>query len=262
MLNKEQKQEAEKMAGKIAPLFKEAAKLAGVWIKTYKARRYTEQVAIFWQYVGTDSEGKYCEDVGEEERNKARQTKAESRRTWSDILYAKYAEQSTAENNERAALANYINYLYFICENVGEMLRPYAWEIYQQKGDTFKQWAEILNTAQTLTEYTARRVYISIYLDSIFSDSICLDIHTNGAGACGAFSHIYKYYKPDTSEPREIAKPCKMTGKQWADRLAKLKQYEEKAREIQREQWRKARAWGMLDACELLDSPTTKKARR
>lgn len=62
-------------------------------------------------------------------------------------------------------------------------------------------------------------------------------------------------------EAEEIVKPCKMTGKQWGDRLAKLEQYERKAREIQREQWQKARAWGMLDACELLDSPRTTKAR-
>ena len=262
MLNKETKTRAEKMAQNFAPLFKEAARLADKWAKTRKEWKQAEEVARFWQYVGTASEGQYCDTVSEAEKEEARATKTRDRKEWNDKLYIKYKEESDSENNERAARANYINYLYYMCEIMGEALRPFACEIYKQRGDTFRQFAEIINTAQTLTEYTARKVNYYIYLDCVFSDSICLKICANGGGACGACSHIYQYYKTESpSEPQPVEKPQPMTGKQWAQRLAVLEAYEEKARNLQREQWKKARAWGMLDACELLDSPRTTKAR-
>ena len=262
MLNKETKTRAEKMAQNFAPLFKEAAKLADKWGKAYKESKQAHQVAAFWQYVGTASEGHYCETVSEAEKEEARTTKARDRKEWSDKLFKKYIEESEKENSERAANANYMNYLYYMCEIMGEALRPIACDIYKQRGDTFQQFADIINTAQTLTEYTARKVKYYIYIDCVFSDEICLKICANGGGACGAYSHIYRYYKTENpSDPESVEKPHTMTGNQWAQRLAALKQYEEKARNLQREQWKKARAWGMLDACELLDSPRTTKAR-
>ena len=196
------------------------------------------------------------------EKQQARETKKD-RKAWNDALCIKYQEEQTAEDNERAAWLNYINYLYYICEVVGEKLKPYAAEIYKQRGETFKEWAGIISPKQP-KEYTARNLSTYLYINCVFDDSICIDIHTNGAGACGACSSIYRYYKKDTttqSEQETPKEPRPMTGKQYAARLAAINAYYEKARQLMNEQHKKAKEWGLLSAVEWLTYPKTEKAR-
>lgn len=259
MLNKEQRQQAEKMAAELAPLYEKAAKLAEKWIRVSKFRRQCEDAARFWQYVGTGSEWAHGETMTEEEKNEARKTK-ESPQAWRDALYIKYEREHQAQQSENAARLNYLNYLYYICEVVADKLRPYAWKIYNTRGDTFKEWAEIISP-KTCHEYSPRQIYTSIYINSCFSDSICLDIHTNGGGACGAFTSLYSYYKEENPTPRQTHEPKAMTGKQYAQRMAAIDSYYEQARRLVIEQRKKAQEWGLMYAAEVLTYPTKEKAR-
>ena len=145
---------------------------------------------------------------------------------------------------------------------IAETLRPYAWEIYNTRGDTFKEWGEII-TPKEPKEWTPRTLYASIYIDSVFNDTLCLRVHAWGAGACGVDAKIYNYYgkNPERNHPKEPKEPQKMTANQYAERVQKVKAYETKAQQLRVEQWRKAKEWGLLDACQLLKYPETEKAR-
>ena len=146
---------------------------------------------------------------------------------------------------------------------MGEKLKPYAAEIYKQRGETFKEWAEIISPKEP-KEYTARKISTHLYINCVFDDSICIDIHTNGAGACGAYSSSYRYYKKDPatqSEQETPKEPRPMTGKQYAARMAAVNAYYEKARQLMSEQHKKAKDWGLLSAVEWLTYPKTEKAR-
>jgi len=262
MLNKEQKQKAEQVRQHLAPLFAKASKLAGEWIKARQEESKAEQLARFWQYVGTGSEWAHRENIPEEEQEKARTTKATSSKEWAQELDRLYKIEEEKETQERARYFNLTNYLYYICEMIAETIRPYAWEIHNTRGDTFKEWAEII-TPKEPKEWTPRTLYTSIYIDSVFCDSFCLNVRAWGAGACGVDAKIYKYYYKNTEKnrPEQPKEPKKMTAKQYAERVQKLKDYETKAQQLRAEQWKKAKEWGLLDACELLKYPQTEKAR-
>lgn len=264
MLNKQQKAQAEEMRQELAPLYKRAANLADKWIKANQIRRRFEDVATFWLYVGTGEEWKHGGTMTEAEKEQARNAKAD-RRAWHRELESIGNYETQAQNNERAAWFNYLNYLYYICDVVALKLAPLASALYNQRGDTFKEWAEIISP-KAPKEYTARTVWTSIYLNHIFTDSIALDIHTNAGGACGAYSHKIRYYKLNEETPEEWKatpkEPQPMTGKQYADRLHKLGQYVKKAKEIQAEQRQKGAEWGLLGACEFLTYPTTETVRK
>ena len=262
MLNKEQKQKAEQVRQHLAPLFAKASKLAGEWIKAQQEESQADKLARYWQYVGTASEWAHRDYIPEEEQERAKTTKATSSREWAQELEKLYKIENEKETQERARFYNLTNYLYYICEMIAETLRPYAWEVYNTRGDTFKEWAEII-TPKEPKEWTPRTLYTSIYIDSVFCDSFCLNVHAWGAGACGVDAKIYKYYYKNTEKnrPEQPKEPQKMTAKQYAERLQKLKDYETKAQELRGEQWKKAKEWGLLDACELLKYPQTEKAR-
>lgn len=262
MLNKEQKQKAEQVRQQLAPLFAKASKLAGEWIKARQEESKAEHLARFWQYVGTVSEWAHRENIPEEEQEKARTTKATSPKEWAQELNRLYKTENEKETQERVRYFNLKNYLYYICEMIAETIRPYAWEIYSTRGSTFKEWAEII-TPKEPKEWTPRTLYASIYIDSVFCDSFRLNINTWGAGACGLDAKIYKYYdkKPEENRAEQPQEPRKMTAKQYAERVQKLKDYETKAQQLRAEQWEKAKAWGLLDACALLKYPQTEKAR-
>lgn len=261
MLNKKQKEQAEKMGAELAPLFKRAANLSKVWQSKAKEERIAEQVARVWQYRGHDL--RYCESLNDtekqEEATKAAQTYEEDRRAWHEELEKKYKNQSNKENEERAAYFNFLNYLYYICELVAEKLRPYAYEILQTRGDTFKEWAYII---QPKREPKYNPIYLNIYLNNVYSDSFCLDFHCWGS-AGGKGASIYYYYKKRTGEePKELTKkPQLMTGQQYAKRKATIESYTNKAENLRAEQVRKAKGWGLLDACEILKYPQTEKYR-
>lgn len=260
MLRKEQRQQAENMRAELAPIYKKAANLAKVWQKKAKEERTAESLARVWQYRGQDL--RYCENLPEtqkqEEATKAAKTYEESRRAWHEELEKKYKDQSAAENSERAAYYNYLNYLYYICELVADKLRPFAWDIFQTRGDTFKEWAEIIQPERA-PNYNP--VYVSLYLDHIFGDSFCLDVHAWGSlGGKGARVHFY--YKKKPEEPSQNTKePRPMTADQYKKRKITLESYTSKAEKLRAEQVAKAKEWGMLDACEVLKYPQTEKAR-
>ena len=262
MLTKQQKQKAEEVRQQLAPLFAKASKLAGEWIKAKDKERNAYKIAQFWQYVETGTEWAHREGVPEDEQEQARTTKNANLRAWHEELEKRYKSESEAEKVERAAYYNLINYCYYIAEMVAETLRPYAWEVYQTRGDTLKEWAEII-TPKEPKEWTPRTLYASIYFDSLFSDSMSLYISIWGAGACGVSAKIWKIYKknPQQDKAENPQEPQKMTAKQYADRVQKLKDYETKAQQVRAEQWKKAKEWGLLDACELLKYPQTEKAR-
>ena len=262
MLKKENKQQAEQVRQQLAPLFAKASKLANIWIKAKQEESQADRVAQFWQYVGTGSEWAHRETIPQDEQERARTTKQNNKREWVQELDRLYLVKHEKETHERACFFNFKNYLYFICEMIAETLRPIAWEIYNTRGDTFKEWADII-TPKEPKEWTPRTLYTSIYIDAVFSDGFCLKVHIWGAGACGVDAVIYRYYdkNPEKHHPEQPKEPKKMTAKQYAERLQKLKDYETKAQEVRREQWAKAKEWGMLDSCELLKYPQTEKAR-
>ena len=262
MLNKEQRTQAEQMGRELAPLYAAASRLAEKWMKAYKENRRAYDAAKFWQYVGTSAEWQNGETMTEEQKEQARAAK-KNPEEWHRGWLAKLYEEQAASDNEQAARLNYLNYLYYICEVVGEKLKPYAAEIYNQRGETFKEWAEIISPKEP-KEYTARKITTYLYIDCVFDDSFCVEIHTNGGGACGAYSSINRYYKKDRaaqSEPTQPAEPKPMTGKQYAQRMAAVNAYFEKARQLMDEQHKKAKEWGLLSAVEWLRFPTTEKAR-
>lgn len=260
MLNKEQRQQAEKMGQELAPTFAKCSKLAKIWIAKNQERRQAHEVAGFWQWVGTGSEWTH-ESISEEEKEQARAAK-KNPHEWAEGLDLRYKIESEKETAERAAWFNYRNYLYYICELVAEKLRPFASNLYNTRGEPFKEWAEIISPKEP-KDYTPARLYVNLYLNAVFDESFCLDIHTNGGGACGASSKSYAYYKKNNATEGELnpKEPQPMTAKQYAQRLAIVKGYEQKAQELQREQIAKAKAWGLLDACELLRYPSTEKYR-
>lgn len=263
MLNKEQRQQAENMRAELVPMFAKASNLAKVWEKKAAAYRIAASIARVWQYKGEDL--RYCENLPEtqkkQEAQEAARTYQESRQEWHEKLYKKYQNQSATENQERAAWFNYLNYLYFICETVADKLRPYAADIFKTRGESFKQWAEIIQPKRS-AEYSPKNIYISIYIDSIFSDSFCLNVETWGAGA-GRCAKTYAYYKKETPTTWEnkAKEPHTMTANQYAKRCAILESYQEKAKALYNEQREKAKAWGLLDACNFLKYPTTEKYR-
>lgn len=263
MLNKETKQQAEQMRERLAPLFARASKLADVWAKKESERAAAERLARYWQYVGTGTEWAHADHLTEEQKQEAKESK-KSPREWAQKLEALYFAEDQKEKEERAARYNFKNYLYYICEIIGEELKPLALIIRNQKGDTFHQFAEILNyRPDAPKDYHPHTLSVAIYKDCDFTNSFCLNVSIYARGACGFDAKSYRYYDKDREprEKKEVKAPKMMNAKQYTERMAKLKAYTKKAEELREEQHRKAKEWGMLDAVELLKYPQTEKAR-
>lgn len=263
MLTKELKQKAETIRQELAPKFRKAGKLADIWAKSSKESRHADDVARFWLYVGTDSEWTAGDTMTEKEKEEARTAKREkpnSRNAWHEKIETIYKKETDARNNERAAWFNYKNYLYYICECLGALVDPIAWQINNTRGAHFADLCDIINPT-TPKDYHPHTVTTHIYISSIWNDSISAEIHASGGGACGANAKIYYYFAKAETKTKEPKEPQKMTTAQYVKHLAALKQYEEKAKELYNEQHKKAKEWGMLDACELLKYPDTERQR-
>lgn len=259
MLNKENTKKAEAIRDYLAPLFARASKLADTWQLMAKAQRLARDRAYFWQYAGAQGGNPYGETLTEQEKEEARQLRATNPKEWHNKLYNIYNELTHAENTERAHWFNFSNYCRYIGQEIAEQLRPMVWEFIDRQG--LKTFAEII-TPTTPNDYKAHTLRALVSVEFIYSDSICLIITVYGGGACGAWFSDWFYFRKDKQEPQKLTPPQTMTGKQYAERLAKIRAYEGKAKAIQKEQRQKAKEWGMLDACELLESPRVAKYRK
>lgn len=258
MLNKENTKKAEQVRDQLAPLFAHASKLADLWSQSATTYRKARDRAFFWLYVGSQGGNPYGETLTEEEKNTARELRANNPKEWHTRSDAIFEEEHHAETQERARWFNFSNYCRYIGEVLGELLRPFVWDILDKKG--LETLTEIINP-QTFKDYKAHTLKASIRKDWLFDDSLHLIITIYGGGSCGAWFSDYSYYNRGKTQPQDITPPQPMTAKQYADRLAKLKAYETKAQALQKEQRAKAKEWGLLDACELLEFPKTTKYR-
>lgn len=259
MLNKEQTRKAEQLRDQLAPLWVRAGKLADKWTKSNKERRTARDRALMWLYIGAAGGCPYGEQLPEEERKQAQELRATDSKKWHEMTDALFIKETEADNQERADWFNYSNYCRYIGAIIGENLRIFGGELV--KGQNMEQLGEII-TPKEPKDYHPHTLRASIRFDCSFSDSLCLVVSVSGGGSCGAWFSDYYYIKKEPSDPQQVAAPKTMTAKQYADRVAKLNNYTEQAKTIQKEQKQKAKEWGLLDACELLKYPTTEKYRK
>ncbi len=259
MLTKENTKKAEQIRDQLAPLFANASRLADKWEKAAREQRTARDRAFFWLYVGSAGGCPYGDTLPQEEKERAQQLRKDSPKEWHKIRESLFEEEHQAEHKERAYWFNYSNYCRYIGDMIAELIRPYVWELKDKKG--LETLGEIISP-KAPKDYRAHtlRAYIKHNPPS-FGDCLDLIITVSGGGSCGAWFSDYYYFSKVHNWAKDPTEPQPMTAKQYADRVAKLREYEEKAKAIQKEQREKAKAWGLLDAVELLKSPQVEKYR-
>lgn len=253
MLTKEAKQKAEAIRQNVADILTACSLMAKVWENKGKAYREARALWEVWQYKG-ESHLHDCGDLTkkerEEETQKAKETRANDPRKWSQTV----EELSNKTEGARVALyvarVNFQNYLNYCAESIAELVRPFWRLVALRKG------AEDLG--QLLTpEYNEKdkdtahafRVWFKISGGNVGarlfpSSFIRLDCHIFPRGiACGISGSVegVKMGGDVRDTPQEKKAPHLLTVAEYVRAVAKIEQLKNKAEKVASECARESR---------------------
>lgn len=246
MLNKNTKQQAEKMAQELAPMFAKAHKLGEILTKQARQTRHASNVAHAWQYP--TSEG-YAKDCGENSQEIQR-IRNENPHEWHNILDAKYLALDNAQQLEQLARLNYRNYIAYICKYIGYLLHhDDAWvQFYEKRG--------IESLCEQLKPLAGKGASLTICRDGTSwagfgADDFYCYLQITFWGVCcvratdwATYRELAKQERPQEWEkPQE---PKRYTFAQYLRIIKELKELENKAKAAARAHHNKAQETGLI----------------
>ena len=246
MLNKNTKQQAEKMAQELAPMFAKAHKLGDILSKQASQTRHADSVARAWQYPDTIGWAKDCGE-NSQEIQKARN---ENPHEWHRILDAKYMALHNAQQAEQVARLNYRNYIAYICKYIGYLLHhDDNWvQFYDKKG--------IESLAEQLKTLAGKGESLTIWRDGtgfypFGNANFYCYLKITFWGVCGVRANDWATYRELAKQENAMAwekpqEPKRYTLAQYLRIIKELKDLENEAKAKARAHHDKAEKTGLI----------------
>ncbi len=257
MLNKEMTQTAEQIAQEMRPVFRALYKLGKEYDNSRQnmakarsdARSWTHTAAALdWDYTGHQG-------IPQEERERARKTKAENPKQWAAIYDEKWQAAATAEDLFQVARVNFVNYMNYAARYLGDLIRPHWRDLIDRRG--ILTLADIINKAnKTKKDHSAGAVSCGVYLDDCETDSTDrrkvgqwarISVAIYSGWACGEQGNATRYYQTNPDEVWHYAeKPHKMSLQQYQTNAAKIARKLKELEEQRDALYEFARSCGLL----------------
>ena len=263
MLKNELKEQAERIAEQVAPLFATAYKLGKKYDQTRREQSKAENRANSWNHPNERLDWDYIDHRGQtkQEREEIRALFKDNPRDWSAKVSQMWENCHNAEARHTVARINFNNFLNYMARYLGDLIRPIWRELIDRHA--LLSLADYINEKNhKKDDHSAGAVWVGLYLTNCEIDKndarkvgqwARIEAHIWTGWACGISGECSRYYQINPDEVWHFAElPPLLTIKQYQKNAAKISQ---KVKEIEtaRDQLAEfAKACGLLGYVEIV----------